>query len=118
MDASDKNMPMTRLMKQCEVGRESSVRRLLQLRADPNIVTIGESVDNYGNKNQTYCIALIIACVKGRIELVRILLAAGADIHHVVSGLAESGYGDDGFNYYYNSDTALTVSCYTILLTL
>ena len=38
-DKSDDDTPKTRLIKQCEAGRESSVRRLLQLRADPNIAT-------------------------------------------------------------------------------
>ena len=55
---------------------ESSMHRLLQLRADQNIATSGV---NY------YLTALMIACIKGRIEVVRTLLTTEADVNRTMN---------------------------------
>ena len=108
VDESDYDLPKTRLMKQCEAGRDSSVRRLLQLGSDPNIGISHRYIYHYGDPSYCYCNALMIACANGRIELVKMLLAAGANVHQAVAGLGEGnhcwyrsrGFFDDG-------DTAL-----------
>ena len=41
----------------------------------------------------------MVACIKGIIELVKILLAAGADINHGVSDLGDQLYRYDNKSY-------------------
>lgn len=60
----------TRLIRACRVGRESTVRRLLGLRANIHIA------DKAGNR------ALSVACWKGRPTLVKALLTEGAEVDH------------------------------------
>ena len=61
----------TRLIRACRVGRESTVRRLLRLRANIHIA------DKGGNR------ALSMASWKGRPNLVKAFLAEGSEVDHV-----------------------------------
>ena len=85
LDGSDKT-PKTRLMRQCGVGSESSVQRLLSLKADANISSkyvSGQIISDDGSIKLLFShrTALKIACATNRIQVVELLLAAGANIN-------------------------------------